>query len=551
MLATLLLELGLPDAPHRDCLRFRGVVPRFIAEVFARHGIDFEGVRPMGSLRRLAFLVEGIPTLTNAATGWVAGPVERVGRAADGSLTPVTTQFLQRLDRRPEDLEVREVDGVRRLGVEVHRKAVLSATVLPAALTELMDVIAASERLRVGKGVEFADAVQWIVALLGDARVRFRWRGLESDRYTYNSSGGGTKILVPHFYEYHAVLAQAGIRVDEATRREHLLRQLNAVAADFGGRCVLIGEQLEELSLRLDEPAVHLHRGLPLELSPSFVQAVAFASTYCVAVRRSDGGLAPGWLVVSEAGQHPSDHDGESESEVIHRAFARVMLDAEAWLRTKVNVKSKRQVIATTSHFVEFIAQDSSFTELPLEAVNEAAWYCLEAQATEAFASFPGTHLLLARQRAGVKRASPRALELLNALVELVGVETGERHASPSDAADDVAVLFLVLTFHDLVQAFRTNQAPLAERDPGALRRRSEVMFGLLLKRRWPLPMVESVTRAVSAWGEGVSGTQAALLGFLRHRATRYLLRLRPDGEANVPPLTGEWSLLSVSESKP
>lgn len=549
MLATLLLELGLPDAPHRDCLRFRGVVPPFIAEVFARHGIDFEAVKPMGSLRRLAFLVEGIPTLTNAVTGWVPGPVERVGRTSDGSLTPVTTQFLQRLDKRPDDLEVREVDGVRRLGVEVHRKAVLSATVLPAALTELMDVIAASERLRVGKGVDFADAVQWIVALLGDARVRFRWRTLESDRYTYNSAGGGTKILVPHFYEYHAVLAQAGIRVDEATRRDHLLRELNAAAADFGGRCVLIGDQLEQLSLRLDEPAVHLHRGLPLELSSGFVQAVAFASTYCVAVRRSDGGLAPGWLVVSEAGQDPND-DGEGESEVAHRAFSRVMLDAEAWLRSKVNVKVKRQVLATTSRFIEFVAQHSSLNELRPDVVSEAAWYCLEAQATEAFACFPGTHLLLARQRAGIKRASPRAIELLDELIELVGVETGQPNASPSGVAGDVAVLFVVVTFHDLVQAFLNNQAPLAERDPGALRWRTEVMFGLLLKRRWPLPMQESVERAVSAWGESVTSIETALLGFLRHRATRYLQRIRPNGDAKVPPRTGEWSLLAVSEHR-
>src|SRR5690606_23845036 len=130
MLATLLLELGLPDAPHRDCKRFRSVVPGFIAEVFARHGLDFEQVRPMGSLRRLAFLVEGIPPMTNALSTWATGPMERVGRASDGTLTPVTVQFLQRYNKSAADLEVRDVGGVRRLGVHLERKPVLAATVL-------------------------------------------------------------------------------------------------------------------------------------------------------------------------------------------------------------------------------------------------------------------------------------------------------------------------------------------------------------------------------------------------------------------------------------
>lgn len=546
MLATLLLELGLPDAPHRDCMRFRSVVPGFIAEVFSRHGVDFEGVRPMGSLHRLAFLVEGIPTLTNTVSGWVAGPMERVGRTAEGTLTPVTQQFLQRYNKQASELEVRDVDGAPRLGVHVHRKPVLAATVLPGVLAELMEVIAASERSRVSKGVDFADALQWIVALLGDARVRFRWRNLESDRYTYTGSKTGQRVLVPHFYEYHAVLAQAGIRVDEATRRDHLRRELNAVASDFGGRCVLAGDQLEQLSLRLDEPSVHLHRGLPLELGSRFVQALAFASTYCVAVRRDDGGLAPGWLVVSERSSAPWEEDGNSESENAHRAFSRVVDDAGTWLRAKVDTKSKRHAMKKMAPFVEHVSRMADLGAEDVAAIVEAAWYCQEAEATLAFTLFSGTHLLLAHQRASNKRAAPRVLELLDGLG---AISVGCGDASPSKPDVGVALLFLAMVFHDLIVGFETNRVPMAERDPLALRRRVDHTFDVLIENRWALPMEDTVMRAVGTWSESPTTTAAALIGFLRHRAGRYLNRLRDGSEpqsSSAPPLSGEWSLVDL-----
>ncbi len=552
MLATLLLELGLPDAPHRDCMRFRSVVPGFIAEAFAHHGVDFEIVRPMGSLRRLAFLVEGIPTLTNAVSTWAVGPMERVGRAADGSLTPVSVQFLQRHQKQSADLQVREVDGVRRLGVQIDRKPVLAATVLPAALIEVLDSIASSERSRVGKGVDFAEALQWIVALLGDARVRFKWRDIESDRYTYTSSGSGQRVLVPHFYEYHAVLAQAGIRIDEATRREHLRRELNSVAADFGGRCVLVGDQLDQLSMRLDEPTVHLHRGLPLEIGARFVQAATFASTYCVAVRRDDGGLAPGWLVVSEKSNEP-DEEGQSESEQAHRAFTEVVSNAQAWLRTKVDAKAKRHESKLIVSFVEFVSQFIGVEDIDVSAVGEAVWYCHEAEATLAYTTFSGTHLLLAAQRAMLKKAGPRVVELLDALVDVAAVQTGEAAQPRSDA--ELLLIHVVTTFHDLVRAFVSNQAPVAERDPLLLRKRSEQMFDILKQRGWELPMLPTVERAVALWGDSATAapTAAALLGFLRHRATRYLEKLAKS-EAEVAPATvnmsEDWSVVGLLAAK-
>lgn len=67
--------------------------------------------------------------------------------------------------------------------------------------------------------------------------------------------------------------------------------------------------------------------------------------------------------------------------------------------------------------------------------------------------------------------------------------------------------------------------------------------------------MVGAVRLAVELWGEPPTAepTATALLGFLRHRATRYAERVRqePPQETSVSPtLRDEWSLLELLRSK-
>ncbi len=299
----------------------------------------------MGSLRRLAFLVEGVLTSVGAHQMWVDGPLVRVGRAPDGNFTPVAVRFAERVGKAPAELEVRERDGVQRFGATVSRAAALTASVLPGLLPELLDRLAAFDRNNAMKGVALTDALHWIVALFGDSRVRFRWANVQSDRYTYKTADKTERIAVPHFYEYHATLAQAGIRVDEATRREHIARQLSTAAEDFGGRCVVTDRQLEQLSQRLDRPVVYLRRGLPQELNAAYVEALAGASISCVPVKRDGLALAPGWLVVSEEGEQ----SGGEGTDAGTRSFERCLANAAEWVTRREATATRREVEAKIS----------------------------------------------------------------------------------------------------------------------------------------------------------------------------------------------------------
>jgi glycyl-tRNA synthetase beta subunit len=551
MLATLLLELGLPEAPHSDCGRWKVAFPRCVEEVFARNGLEFEGVRPMGSLRRLAFLVEGIPTSVGAHQIWVDGPMVRVGRAPDGRFTPVAIRFAERVGKAPTELEVREREGVQRFGATVSRSAALTASVLPTLLPELLDRLAASDRNNAAKGMALNDALRWIVALFGDSRVRFRWANVQSDRYTYKTANKQDRIAVPHFYEYHATLAQAGIRVDEATRRDHIVQQLNAAAADFGGRCVIAERQLEQLSQRLDRPVVHLRRGLPQVLNAGFVEALAAASISCVPVVRDGGALAPGWLVVSD---EEASLDGEAPESITPSLFERCLANAAEWVARREPVVARREHERMFSSLAD--ALDPVFRPLPKErlACFQALWLCRWAEETLVHSCFPGVELQLSLQRALRPKVSPRVGTILEALCHYLSPAPEE--ALRSSAADQrlTQKAFIMLALARLTDGFGQHQAPVGERDPLGLRLLAERLFEVLISGEWDLPMLGACRVAhVALCGPGtdkdpqteVWDDEGALAAFLRHRFRRFVERVDPALPRNIPS-SGEWSALAV-----
>lgn len=578
MQATLLLELGLPEAPHSACLRWRREVPGCVARVFERHGIEFEGVRPMGSLRRLAFWIEGIPTLTTAGETFLEGPLERVARTADGTWTPVALEFAKRHGVALENLEVRGEAGARRLGVTRRRQAALSATVLPHALPELLDMLESKDRADSRRTMPFRQALAWLVVLLGDTRIRFTWHAIAADRYTYpgNVITPACRIAVPHFYEYHATLAQAGIRVDEATRREHLLRQLLRAANDLGGSPVASERQLSELSFRLDRPSVRIHRGIPSGLSAPFVERVAQSNSYCVAVRRDGGALAGGWIVVSEEDEESLDptERAPSDAELAHQLFGRVLDDASLWLAARQQPAAKREAKRRVERFLGSVSQQVPLSASQLAQVVAAASWCESATRTLAFQHYPGAHLQLALQRASTARASKATRELIEAALQLYHCDSaelsgrGETKTSPQPAlpvTDTAAALFLVLSFQHLITGFSARHLPLIEHDPLALRPLAERLFSLFLLKRWRTPIVGLCETAAQLWGTNGDGDVAdaddaddvergaperpafdqGVGAFLRHRARRYADKYGAFSAESVPE-TGEWTLADL-----
>jgi glycyl-tRNA synthetase beta chain len=253
----LLLEIGVEEMPAAlvDAVleAFAGAVATAVNALAPEAA---GGVRATATPRRLVAEADGLPASEPRTRTWVRGPSLARGRTPDGGWTPAALGFARAQGVAVEALEVREEKGEPYLFAARETGGRPAADVLAAALPEALGRMRLPRSMRWGQGSpRFVRPVRWIVCLLDEAVVPFRFAGVESGRVSrglrYREP---ERIEIPSAADYAQRLTAAGIQVDRAARRA-LVRRLVAEAAGED-EPLLADELLAELTDIVESPAV-------------------------------------------------------------------------------------------------------------------------------------------------------------------------------------------------------------------------------------------------------------------------------------------------------
>ena len=233
-----LLELGTEEIPARMIAAAIDGLARGIAEALQAAGLPGAGLRPLGTPRRLAVLIDGVPEQSPDLSVEVTGPPASVAFDAQGRPTKAGEGFARAQGVRPEDL--RRTSGPKGEVVAV-RKTVpgrRAAAVLAEAAPSVAAALAFPKTMRWGSGEHrFVRPVHWIVALYGEEIVPFEFCGVRSGRHTRGHRLKGTDPLaIARASDYVTVLERQGVLVDPQARRQRIAADLAAAAAKAGGR---------------------------------------------------------------------------------------------------------------------------------------------------------------------------------------------------------------------------------------------------------------------------------------------------------------------------
>ena len=258
----LLIELGVEELPVKA---LPGLAQAFfdgVIDGLAKRGIGFdrEGAKPLSTPRRLAVLLPGVATEQPEQHSEVFGPYLNIALDANGEPTKALQGFAAKAGIDWTALERTTDAKGERFVLRSVTPGAKTATLLPEIVREAIAAMPIPKPMRWGShDYAFARPVHWLVLLHGNDVVPAELLGLKSDRMSRGHRFMADKqVWLSNPGDYVESLKAANVLVDADARRERIVAEVNAAAAQAGGVARITEDNLEQVVNLVEWPAAVL-----------------------------------------------------------------------------------------------------------------------------------------------------------------------------------------------------------------------------------------------------------------------------------------------------
>lgn len=251
--APFLLELGVEELPATFVKPALTQLVDLAKSFFEEHRLSYASVRSLGTLRRLALIVDQLATRQTPISSRMVGPPKSAAYDASGQPTQAAKGFAHAHGVPVEALQVEETAKGWYLCVVKHDPGQPTWTLLREHLPTLIQRLSFPKSMRWNAShLRFARPLRWIVALHGTRPIRFSLGEIVSGTRTYghrfwksSTRDGRNFIEVKSPHAYPSLMKRAGVIVDPEEREAILRAQLGQLARRGQGH--VLAKHAEEL----------------------------------------------------------------------------------------------------------------------------------------------------------------------------------------------------------------------------------------------------------------------------------------------------------------
>ncbi|HBN52753.1 MAG TPA: glycine--tRNA ligase subunit beta [Stenotrophomonas sp.] len=258
----LLIELGVEELPVKA---LPGLAQAFfdgVIDGLAKRGIAFErdDAKPLSTPRRLAVLLPGVETEQPEQHSEVFGPYLNIALDANDEPTKALQGFAAKAGIDWTALERTTDAKGERFVLRSVTPGAKTATLLPEIVREAIAAMPIPKPMRWGAHeYAFARPVHWLVLLHGNDVVDAELLGLKSDRFSRGHRFMADKqVWLSTPSDYVDSLKAANVLVDPDARRERIVHEVNAAAAQAGGVARITDDNLEQVVNLVEWPSAVL-----------------------------------------------------------------------------------------------------------------------------------------------------------------------------------------------------------------------------------------------------------------------------------------------------
>jgi glycyl-tRNA synthetase beta chain len=524
-MATFLLEIGTEELPADFVRLALPQLETLVGASLTAAGLASGPVRSLGTPRRLAVLVEGLPPRQPDRREEHKGPPAQQA-FRDGQPTQAALGFARRCGVEASELEVRDTPR----GPFVFATSLVAGRDSLDLLAELIPgwirALQGRRFMRWGEGeLRFSRPLRWLVALLDAAVVPVCLADSDpvvtSGRLSRGHRLQGDDVRIASADAYEATLAERGVQVDRLARGAAIRQALEAAARASAGRADLPDALFAELVDLVEAPQL-IEGSIEerfLALPPEVLSTVMRAHQRYVPLQRPEAvadplaleartSLLPRFLCIGNGLPEAVAAIRRGNERVLRARLA----DAEFFVAADRRVASidRRDQLARVT-FAEGLGSLRDrcerlewLSDVLLEAValpaadaahlRRAAHLCKHDLVSQMVGEFPelqgvmGGKYLLAE-------GEPRPVALA-VLEQYLPRGAGDR--LPSSAPG--ALLALAERLELLLSIFARGERPTGSSDPYALRRAGNGLLQIMAERGWRLDLGALLERGCSHW---------------------------------------------------
>lgn len=252
-----LVELGTEELPPKSLLDLSTEFRNQLEAGLQNLNVAFTTISPFASPRRLALLVEGLPSATPVKTLTTWGPPAKIAFDANGKPTKAAEAFAAKNGIAVTELTTANDGKVEKLKCESKAGGEELTKLLPGLVEQALAQLPVAKRMRWGaKRDEFVRPVKWLVMLFDEQVIPGTLLGVSSGNQTCGHRFHcDSPLTVTSATGYKKLLLEEGkVIADFAERREKVRQQIIATGKELGGQTVIDPDLLDEVTALVEWP---------------------------------------------------------------------------------------------------------------------------------------------------------------------------------------------------------------------------------------------------------------------------------------------------------
>ncbi|EIP8082194.1 glycine--tRNA ligase subunit beta [Enterococcus faecalis] len=541
MAKDLLLEIGLEEMPAHVVTPSRIQLEEKVIKFLDEHHLDYETVQSFATPRRLAVKVTAIPEKQADVEEEVKGPAKKIALDAEGNWSKAAQGFVRGQGVTTEDIVFKELNGVEYVYVTKFTKGQSAKEVL----TKLNDVITSLTfpvtMHWANYDFEYIRPIHWIVALLDDEVIPFKVLDVTTGQTSRGHRFLGDDVTFQHANEYEVKLKEQFVVVQQNERKQMIVDQANALAAEKNWQLALDEELLEEVTNLVEYPTAFVgsfdekYLSVPDEV---LVTSMKEHQRY-FEVRNDQGLLMPHFIAVRNGDNVHLENVIKGNEKVL---IARLedaeffynedkKLTIEACVEKLKNVTFHEKIgsiyekMQRVALIAQIIGRKVGLSEDELEDLKRASEIYKFDLVTNMVGEFPELQGIMGEKYALLQGEKPAVATAIREHY----LPTSSEGELPETAIG--AVLALADKLDSVFSFFSVGMIPTGSNDPYALRRQTYGVIRIIEDKGWTFPLVqlqtevdEAVNQDVEKYGVLLNEGQAEVVEFVKARLRQLLM---------------------------